>query len=297
VVVVFGSVNVDLLARVARLPAFGETLAAQAFAVLPGGKGANQALAARRAGADVHLVGCVGRDALAVDALGLLRAGAVDLAGVHAVDASTGLALVHVAAGGNNAITIVPGANAAARAAQVPDALLGPRTVLLMQLEVDATEVAALARRARGRGARVILNAAPMARLPGTLLDDTDVLLMNETEAAALAADVEAPGIPELCRLLGGEERVVIVTRGAGGAMYWTAGEMHARAAPAVQVVDTVGAGDAFAGALAAALDRGADLDRAVSEALAAGALACTAAGAQPALPSRERIRVLADTL
>ena len=297
-VVVFGSVNLDLVARVPRLPEAGETLLAEAFSTLPGGKGANQALAARRAGADVRLFACVGADAMADAALDLLRAGGVDLRGV-AVGAgqSTGLALIHLDAAARNAITVVTGANALARAEQVPDTLLAPGTWVLMQLEVAPGEVAALARRARARGARVILNAAPMARLPAALLDDLHVLVMNETEAEALARDVGAEDLAELCRLLAGEERAVVVTRGAAGALYSAGAGIHARAAPGVEVVDTVGAGDAFAGALAAALDRGADLDRAISEALAAGSLACTAFGAQGALPHRDAIRALADRL
>ena len=134
-VVVFGSINLDLVARVARLPRPGETLAGSSFATSPGGKGANQALAARRAGAVVALFGAVGRDAFAAPALALLDEAGIDLAGVRATDAATGVALIHVDDAGQNAITVVPGANALARAADVPDAVLGPATMLMLQFE------------------------------------------------------------------------------------------------------------------------------------------------------------------
>ena len=134
-VVVFGSINLDLVARVARLPRPGETLAGASFATSPGGKGANQALAARRAGAAVAMFGAVGRDAFAAPALALLDEAGIDLAGVRATDAATGVALIHVDDAGQNAITVVPGANALARAADVPDSVLGPDTLLMLQFE------------------------------------------------------------------------------------------------------------------------------------------------------------------
>lgn len=296
-VVVFGSLNLDLVARVPRLPVPGETLLGSAFVMTPGGKGANQALAARRAGAEVRFFGHVGADALAPEALALLTGSGVDLTGVTPIDQPTGVALIQVDPRGENAITVVPGANAAARAAQVPDSALVPGNTLLMQLEVPLAEVAALARRARARGARVLLNAAPAATLPPGLLADVDVLLVNETEAVALARDLGVDGMDALCRHVAETDGILVVTRGGAGVLYAAAGEITERAAPRVSVVDTVGAGDAFAGALAAALDRGADIDRAISEALAAGALACTRAGAQAALPLRDEIRALADRL
>jgi len=297
VIVVLGSLNVDLVARVPRLPAAGETLSASAFATLPGGKGANQALAARRAGADVRLFGHVGRDAMAEVALSLLGRAGVDCTGVATSEEPTGVALIQVAADGENTIAVAAGANALTRADQVADALLSASTTVLLQLEVPLREVAALARRAAVRGARVILNAAPAAPLTSDLLADVDVLIVNATEAEALARAHGVDGVRALSTAFAHAARTVIVTRGAEGVLYAAQGEIHARKAPRVDAIDTVGAGDAFAGALAAALDRGADLDRAVSDGLAAGALACTRAGAQPAMPSRDEIRALADTL
>jgi len=297
VIVVLGSLNVDLVARVPRLPAAGETLIATAFETLPGGKGANQALAARRAGADVRLFGHVGNDPLAAVALSLLAPGGVDCTGVAVADGPTGVALIEVAPDGENTIAVAPGANALTRAEQVPDSVLVPGNTLVLQLEVPLREVAALARRAAVRRARVVLNAAPAASLPADLLADVDVLIVNESEAGALARGHGVDDLVALCNAFAQAERTLVVTRGAAGVLYTALGETNARKAPVVRAIDTVGAGDAFAGALAAALDRGADLDRAISEGLAAGALACTRAGAQPALPLRDDIRNLADTL
>lgn len=296
-VVVFGSLNIDVVARVARLPAPGQTLLASELLVTPGGKGANQALAACRAGARVRLYGCVGVDAQSEQALVLLREAGVDLAGVAAVEGLTGVALIHLDAQGQNTITVAPGANAAARATQVPDSALAPDTTLLVQLEVPPDEVAAVARRAAGRGARVVLNASPAASLPPDLLADIAVLVVNETEAQALADDLGAPDLPALCARFVRTAATLVVTRGAQGALYTSAEGVHERAAPRVAAIDTVGAGDAFTGALAAALDRGADFNRAISEGLAAGALACTRPGAQVAMPQHDEIRTLADAL
>ena len=297
-IVVFGSLNVDLVARVPRLPQPGETLKSDWFAMLPGGKGANQALAASRAGADVHLFGSVGRaDGLAVAALRALAQSAVDVAGVVECDAPTGVALIHVDDRGENCITVVAGANASARAAQVPDAMLSKQAILLMQLEVPLDEAASLARRARQRGARVVLNAAPATRLPRTLLDDVDVLVVNETEALALCETATTDVLHAAHRLASASSGSVVVTRGALGALYVHRGEVGQQRAASIDVVDTVGAGDAFAGALVAALDRGEEFATAIREGVAAGSLACLTSGAQDSLPARDAIAHMAATL
>ena len=160
-VVVFGSINLDLVSRVERFPAPGETLTGSAFATFPGGKGANQALAAARAGAHVSLYGAVGRDIFADRALELLAAGNVDLAGVARVDDATGCASILVEARGENCIVVVPGANALADPMRVPEAVLAPETVVVLQQEVPAAANEALIRRARHKGSRIVLNAAP----------------------------------------------------------------------------------------------------------------------------------------
>jgi ribokinase len=296
-IVVFGSLNVDMVVRMARLPAPGETVAAQDWRMLGGGKGANQALAARLAGAEVAMVGNVGHDAFAEAALAPLRDAGVDVAGVAEAPQPTGIALIHVDATGANTISVVPGANAATRAAQVPDELLAAGATLVMQLEVPLPEVTALAARARRRGVRTVLNAAPAAPLPRTLVEAVDVLVVNETEARHVATGLGLDGEHALCEALGADARLVVVTLGGKGALHAQRGAAGRVKAPRVDVVDTVGAGDAFTGALAAALDRGADAPRAIREAVAAGTLACTAAGAQAALPRRDAIAALADTL
>ena len=286
-IVVFGSINVDLVARAPRLPRAGETQAGDAFAMLPGGKGANQALAARRAGAEVALVGAVGADAFAGVALAEMKAAGVDVVSMGKSAQHTGVALIHVDAHGENSITVIAGANADADPAAIPPELQGAGITLLLQLELPIDKVTQAALRARSRGARVVLNAAPAQPLPASLLSALDVFVVNEGEAAALADDLGVERATEgfataVHRRLG---CAVIVTRGAQGALAVADGNLWTVPAPRVPVVDTIGAGDAFAGALSAALDRGAAWPRALADGVAAGALACTAAGAQAALP------------
>lgn len=296
-VVVFGSINLDLVAQVARIPAPGETLAGHSFSMVPGGKGANQALAASRAGAQVKMFGAVGRDAFAANALANLEASGVDLVGVVSVDTPTGVALIHVDARGENAITVIAGANGEARAAQVPDDVLGPATTLVLQLEVPLAEITQLARHARG--ARVILNAAPAATLPDDLLRRVDILIVNETEAAGVGAEHGLPTTPDQFAEAAAAryQCMVIVTLGPRGAIAVHGDERVAVAAPPTAVVDTTGAGDALVGAFAAGLDRGALLRQALAEGVAAGSLACAGRGAQAALPAQSAIADLAATL
>lgn len=288
-VVVFGSINADLVARVATLPREGETQLASGYAVHPGGKGANQALAARRAGADVALAGAVGRDGFAEVALASLREAGVDLSRVAAVDDPTGLALIHVDDAGRNAITVVAGANASVRASAVGDEILGASSVVVLQLETPLAEVAALAHRANRRGARVVLNVAPPMTLPESLLHDVDVLVANEHEAAVVA---DAAGLPRdpvaFCTAAADRWKLTaVVTLGAEGLV--AADAKHAWQVPSrrVAVVDTTAAGDALVGAFAAALDRGSPMNEALAEGAAAGAHACTGHGAQPSIGPR----------
>jgi len=169
-ILVFGSINVDLTARVERFPRPGETIAGLSFAVVPGGKGANQALAARRAGSEVAMIGAVGTDTFVETALSGLRAAGIDLDGVRRIDGSTGIAVIIVDTRGQNSIVVVPGANGNVAAADVSDDALHPGATLVLQLEARLAEVATAAHRARARGARVVLNAAPAMALPATLL-------------------------------------------------------------------------------------------------------------------------------
>ena len=278
-IIVFGSINLDLVTRVARFPAPGETVGDASFATYPGGKGANQALAAARAGRSVRMYGAVGRDAFAAPALSLLSAGGVDLAGVARVASPTGCATILVDTHGENCIAVASGANALADSSAVPDSVLTPGAIVILQHEVPARANAALIVRARRLGARVVLNAAPARPLSIKLLRQVDVLVVNEAEASAAAPPVaDAP------------ELAVAITLGAQGAMLRYGGTTLSAPAPKVEVVDTTGAGDAFVGALAAALDNGASPAEALRFGVAAGTLACTMAGAQPALPRREAI-------
>ncbi|MCC7271571.1 MAG: ribokinase [Alphaproteobacteria bacterium] len=288
---VFGSLNVDLSFALPRLPVPGETVLSDGCTTGPGGKGLNQAVAAARAGARVAMHGCVGADPFA-DLLGAaMRAAGVDMSGVAVGTLPTGCAAIAVDADGRNQIMVASGANRAARAAQVADAALSPATTVVLQLEVPIAETVALARRARRHGARVVLNAAPAAALPQGALDAVDVLVVNEIEAGAIArasgataaADPVAAG-----RFLAGRfAGTCVVTLGAAGAVAFTGATGWRIGALAVRPVDTVGAGDAFVGVLAARLDDGDALPAALRWAGVAGGLACLGRGAAAALPDR----------
>ena len=188
VIVVFGSLNVDLTVPVTHLPEPGETVLGPGYQMVPGGKGANQALAAARAGGKVAMVGKVGRDGFADVALSELRAGGVDITRVERDEHPTGCALICVDSSGQNQIVLATGANATALERQVPDEWLTPQTVVLMQMEVWPAQNWALVARASARGARILLNAAPAGPIPGIALAALDWLIVNETEAVAVAA-------------------------------------------------------------------------------------------------------------
>ena len=295
-IVVFGSINVDLVTRVARFPRPGETLAAQSFAIYAGGKGANQALAAALAGATVQLYGAVGRDAFADVALELLGAAGVELTGVARVADPTGCAAILVDGHAENCIVIAAGANARAEPESVPDAVLGAATTLILQQEVPEAANATLVTRARRHGARIVLNAAPARALPLDVLRQLDVLVVNQSEAAAMAMLHRWPMQPidfAAAAAALSPKLAVVVTLGSKGAIACRAGERLSAVAPEIRVVDTTGAGDAFVGALAAALDRHAHLRAALARAVAAGTLACTMHGAQPSLPDSAAIDAL----
>jgi ribokinase len=276
---IVGSVNLDLVARVPRLPVPGETVTGATFAAYPGGKGANQALAARRLGASVSLVARVGADAHASAALALLSAEGVDLTAlVRDVEAPTGVALIAVDAAAENHIVVAPGANARLACADVPEsALEGP---LLCQLEVPVEVLESVAEGASGF---LALNLAPAREVPAAVLARADLLVVNEVEAAFYG--------PALQTTRG----LVAITFGRQGAALYSQGREIARALPpAVTAVDTTGAGDAFTAALVVALLENRAPVEALRFACAAGALAATRAGAQPALPSRDEVLALA---
>ena len=295
-VVVFGSINLDLVTRVPRFPSPGETVTGSAFASYPGGKGANQALAAMRAGAAVRMYGAVGQDRAADVALALLRADGVDVDGVQRIAAATGCATVLVDDAGENLIVVVPGANGEVAADLVPDAVLDHGAVLLLQHEVPPQSNAALIARAARAGMRIVLNAAPARPLTRDLLASIDTLIVNQSEAAALGGVLHWPQDAPVFAAAAAAEidgLEVVVTLGEAGAVSVRGRDEIRVKAPPVAVLDTTGAGDAFVGTYAAALDAGADRDLALRIACAAGSLACASHGAQPALPSRTAIDAL----
>ena len=289
-IVVFGSVNVDLIVPVPRLPRPGETVLGNDYALLPGGKGANQALAARRAGAEVVLAGAVGGDSFAGIALDLLRRANVDTRLVRIVEQPTGCAAIMVSSAAENMIAVAPGANSSTRSDQVPDELLGAGTTLVTQMEVPPSETALLIRRQRARGGYSLLNLAPALPVDTALLEEIDLVVANEGEAAAMGSSPN--------RLAERLRHGLVVTRGAAGAVaLLREGTRIEVPALAIEPTDTTGAGDTFVGVLAAALDLGATLETALRRASAAAGLACLARGAQTAMPDSLAITAAIDRL
>ena len=278
---VIGSVNLDLVARVERLPVPGETVTGATFASYPGGKGANQALAARRLGAEVLLVARVGSDANAAPALALLQAGGVDLTAVKVDEsAPTGVALIAVDDHAENHIVVAPGANACLAPTDIPESVL--TDAVLCQLEVPVATLEQVAARATGF---LAMNLAPARELPAAVLARADLLVVNEGEAAFYGASLhEARGF-------------VAITYGGAGAALFRGGIEVARAAPPrITPVDTTGAGDAFTAALVVALLESQSPVDALRFACAAGAAAASRAGAQPALPMRAEVLALLES-
>jgi ribokinase len=276
-IVVIGSVNLDLVATVDRLPVAGETVSGAEFSRFPGGKGANQALAAQRLGADVRLIARVGNDAAADEAIALLREGGVDLEHVVSVDdVATGVALIAVAASGENQIVVAPGANRSL----TPDALVIPEAdALICQLEVPTETVAFAAEAFTGF---FCVNLAPAMQLDVSVLQRADLIVVNETEANWYGDSLSA------C------SGMIATTYGGDGAALHRDGEMIAEVKPPnIDVIDTTAAGDTFTAALTVALVEGQAPEQALKFACAAGAAATTKAGAQPSLPTREEVLAL----
>ncbi len=299
-IVVFGSINLDLVVAVPRLPGAGETVVGPDHQSFAGGKGANQALAAARAGGKVKMIGAVGDDAFAGPALANLRAAGVDLARVRRLPGSTGLAMIGVDHAGENQIICASGVNARV----VADWLEGEISkgdLLVLQRELALEPIEKAIDKARAIGATILLNVAPSAGGGlSRMIDRVDVLVANEAEAAELAVELgvrDAPSPEALLAALSAENRYTVITLGAEG-LIASKGDMIWRVpAPEVSVTDTTGAGDAFVGALAASIDRGDDFPGALREGVAAGALACTANGAQSSSPDRAAILALAERL
>lgn len=294
---VFGSLNVDLLFRVEALPRPGETVLCPSFERAPGGKGANQAAAAAKAGAAVLMAGRVGDDEagrLAVDAL---HDAGVDVALVAAGEVPTGIAVIGVDGAGENQIIVASGANLELAAEQVGDHRLRAATTLLVQNEVPAEQTFALIERAHVAGLRTVLNLAPAGAVPPRVLSALDVLVVNQHEAATAAGAGAPDGPIDLARRLAARHDLTcVVTLGGDGAVAIGAEGRYRVGALSIEPVDTTGAGDTFVGVLAAALDGGQTLERALRGASVAAGLACQRLGAQSSQPSAAAIEArLAD--
>lgn len=291
-VIVVGSVNVDLVVTVERLPGPGETVTGGRFARHHGGKGGNQAVAAARLGAETALVGAVGGDAFGSEARAALEAEGIDLRGLATLDdAATGVALITVEAGGENSIAVAGGANAALTPVQVRAALRslrpGAGDVVVVGHEIPTESTLEALRLGRAAGAATILNPAPAFGLDEALLALADILTPNRGELAVLAGDARLEPGPAASALLGAEPgRAILVTLGGDGAMLVGGGQATELHGPAVHVVDTVGAGDTLNGALAAGLAAGLALPDAARRAVLAATIAVTRAGAREGMPT-----------
>jgi len=289
-IVVVGSLNMDLVVRTRQLPVPGETVLADGGLTRhPGGKGANQAVAAARLGARVAMVGRVGTDPYGAELVeGLIAEGIDTRHIVRDLECATGIALITVDESGQNSIVVASGANGRLTEVDVEAAhgLIEGADVVLLQLETPLPVVASAAGWARSRGVMVILNPAPAQPLPPALLSDVDVLIPNESEVATLSRAEGAPecDVEAFARMMPGK---LIVTRGDRGALLYGEGETRSFSAYPVRAVDTTAAGDAFVAGIAVSLAEGSSFDDAVRFASAAGACAVTRPGAQPSLPDR----------
>ena len=299
-ITVFGSLNVDYVFQVAQLPAPGETVLATNMEVLPGGKGGNQALAAAKAGAKVHMVGAVGKDGLGNIAMAGLIATGVNTSAVTQSLKPTGTAAINVDAAGENAITVSAGANLEATGESLDASQLNPRTTLLLQMEVSMSAMTDLIQQCRAVVANIVWNLAPMQRIELTVLQQVDYLIVNERELAQLHADLHNGSDSGDSASTGAEQQAqdvvaltgqsIVVTLGADGTLAVHENSVLRVPALPISPIDTVGAGDAFTGAFTAALDAGETFLQAMRWGNVAGGLACLETGAQSALPTRALI-------
>ena len=289
-ITVIGSVNMDLIAATPRLPEPGETVTGTDFSTAPGGKGANQALAARRAGAEVRMAGAVGEDAFAVEALALLDEAGADLGAVRHLPGPTGTALILVGGDGENMIAVIPAANGkvTAQDAEAAVARMQAGDTLLLQMEIPEAAVEAALSAARAGSVTSILNIAPLNHAVARLAPRADIVIANETEFARLSGKpAEMPSVvrAELAALHARTGQCMIVTLGGEGVLWARDGTVEHVDALRIRPIDTVGAGDTFCGYLAQGLDAGMEFSAAVRRAAVAGALACLKPGAQPSIP------------
>jgi ribokinase len=303
-IAVIGSLNMDLIVRAPRIPKPGETiLGADDLHMIPGGKGANQAYASARLGAEVAMIGRVGDDTFGEQLINSLKKTGVETQHIiHDSDASTGIALIVVEEGGQNSIVVSSGANGHVTPSDVSRAepVIRSADLILLQLEIPLPAVIKAAQCAKNHGVKVILNPAPAQQLPAELLSLTDILIPNETETAMLSGcDVDTDdGVRQAASgLLQSGLKTIIMTRGSRGASLITENEIEHFPAFPVEPVDTTAAGDAFVGSFAVAFAEGRSLTEAVRCGNAAGALASTKAGAQPSMPCRDDLDKLLKTI
>jgi len=290
-VLVIGSLNADLVVRAPRFPQPGETISGGDLQIIPGGKGANQAVAASRQGANVAMLGRVGSDSFGPFLLDSLKSNQVDVTHVQVDDSATGTATIIVDGNGQNSIVLSAGANGKVSPADVDSASALTPKLILLQLEIPIPTVLYAAQHAREHGSRVILNPAPANPLPDELISLADFIIPNETELSLLTGmEVkDVPSAEQAARvLLARGAKHVIVTLGSKGALLVSGTQVKQVDTYKVNIVDTTAAGDAFIGGFASALLRGLELEEAVQYANACGALATTKFGAQPSLPTRE---------
>ncbi|GGR71891.1 ribokinase [Streptomyces humidus] len=288
-IVVLGSTNMDLVAYVEKPPERGETVTGREFRTIPGGKGANQAIAAAHAGGTVSMIGAVGNDAFGARLRSTLDRSGVDTDHLRTVEAPSGTAHIVVDDEGGNAIVVVPGANGTVdHLAPGDEGLIASADTLLLQLEIPTAAVVAGARAARAHGVRTILTPAPARPLPPELLAATDLLIPNEHEAAVLTGRTDPR---EAARVLLDSVPEVVITLGAAGSLY-AARDAQPLTVPAPRVtpVDSTGAGDTFVGALAVALGEHRPMREALAWAAAAAALSVRRTGASASMPCRSEI-------
>lgn len=297
-VVIVGSLNMDLVTRAPRLPRGGETLAGHSFVTVPGGKGANQAVAAARLGASVAMIGCVGDDAYGDQLRAALLAEGIDCTAVTTVPGeSSGVALIVVDDNSQNAIVIVAGGNGHVSAEVVDrfDTLLSQAEVIICQLEIPMATVGHVLKRGRELGKIVILNPAPASEpLPADWYALIDYLIPNESEASLLTGlpvDSVATADAAATALLAAGASRVIITLGPQGSLLGTSALSQHFAAPKVQALDTTAAGDTFVGGFAAALADGKSESQAIQFGQIAAALSVTRAGAQPSIPTFDEVQ------
>jgi ribokinase len=292
-ILVIGSLNADLVVRAPYFPQPGETISGEDLQVIPGGKGANQAVAAARLGASVALLGRVGKDNFGDFLLGNLQSNKVDSQLVQRDDAATGTAIIILDSNGQNSIVLSPGANGKVSSADVNHAPFPAGGLLLLQLEIPIPTVLSAAQRARENNVRVILNPAPAKELPNELISLAHFIIPNESELGILTGlpvnDVSSAERAAKQLLEHGAQNVIVTLGSAGALIVTKEGATHIPSFR-VNVVDTTAAGDAFIGGFATALLQNKSFEESVRYGCACGALAATKFGAQPSLPAREEV-------